>query len=216
MTADRPAWPWGATVLTAIMLPVLLALGFWQLERRVWKAEVINQLVANEAAAPDALPDAISAGDVFTRVTFGCRWQGRPLLLPGSGPDGKAGERLYQLCQPEAGGAPVLVDLGFVALGASAEGRPAGPLIGALRQWPKSTFVERISGARRVGPDSMTGDRDFFVQLEAPREPGAPEPAPLRAADLPNNHLSYAIQWFSFAAILMGIFLISVVRRGKH
>jgi cytochrome oxidase assembly protein ShyY1 len=46
---------------------------------------------------------------------------------------------------------------------------------------------------------------------EAPLVPSAP-PTP---ATIPNNHRSYAIQWFSFAAILAGIYA-AYVRRWRR
>ena len=33
--------------------------------------------------------------------------------------------------------------------------------------------------------------------------------------DLPNDHLQYAITWFSFAAILIAIYLLHHLRRGR-
>jgi cytochrome oxidase assembly protein ShyY1 len=38
--------------------------------------------------------------------------------------------------------------------------------------------------------------------------------APPSAADLPNNHLAYAVQWFIFAALAMLIYGLALRRRG--
>lgn len=37
-------------------------------------------------------------------------------------------------------------------------------------------------------------------------------PMPLDITEIPNNHLSYAIQWFSFAAICLGMTIALVWR----
>jgi cytochrome oxidase assembly protein ShyY1 len=36
---------------------------------------------------------------------------------------------------------------------------------------------------------------------------------PPNPEDVPNNHLSYAVQWFAFAGIAAGIYLLAVRRR---
>lgn len=211
--------PLAATALTALMLAVLLALGFWQLQRRAWKADLLARLEGNVQAPATDLPAFATPASEFSRVRVDCRWVGATVRLPGSGPRGRAGERLYQACAPAGGGVPVLVDLGFTPMGQAAPGRPQGMVIAAVRLWPRLSLVERMSGARRVGPDTLAGDRDFFLQLAAPQAPQAPQPYPLSPADLPNNHLSYAIQWFSFAAILLlvyGVFLLRGRRRSLN
>lgn len=207
--------PPAATALTLVMLAVLASLGLWQLERHDWKTALLAQLIANSAAPVRPLPSTLAGADEFAPVSLSCRWLGQAVRLPGSGPGGAAGERVYQRCQPGDGGAPVTVDLGFVRLGESAPARPHGALVGVLRAWPTLSAVERVSGARRIGPQTFAADRDFFVQLKAPTVAGAPNPAPLNPADLPNNHLSYAFQWFGFAGILLGVFVLFVAR-SKH
>jgi cytochrome oxidase assembly protein ShyY1 len=46
----------------------------------------------------------------------------------------------------------------------------------------------------------------FYIDQEGPLPAGAlPKAGPLRV-NLPNNHLQYAITWFSLAACLVGVF----------
>lgn len=45
------------TVSTLIMLPVLIALGAWQLERKAWKEDLIARLAAGRTAEPVSLKD---------------------------------------------------------------------------------------------------------------------------------------------------------------
>jgi surfeit locus 1 family protein len=64
--------------------------------------------------------------------------------------------------------------------------------------------------ARALG---VSDPAPVFMMLEAPAPKGlAPTPAPL-PADIPNNHLQYAITWFGLAAALAGVYLASLWRR---
>src|SRR5262249_61251529 len=47
----------------------------------------------------------------------------------------------------------------------------------------------------------------FYVEQEAPVPPGGlPQPGKL-TVNLPNNHLQYALTWFSLAAVLIAVFI---------
>jgi surfeit locus 1 family protein len=68
-----------------------------------------------------------------------------------------------------------------------------------------------MAKALGVGPPAPA-----FVALErAPALPG-PQCQPIRnpiPADLPNNHLQYAITWFGLAAALAGVYVATLFRR---
>ena len=46
----------------------------------------------------------------------------------------------------------------------------------------------------------------------APLQPAAPP----SIDEVPNNHMSYAVQWFIFAGLAVGIYLIALARRGRR
>ena len=58
----------------SVLILVILALGFWQLERREWKLEILDRIAVNQAAAPLTL-DQLLEGDPlrheYGRVTVG-------------------------------------------------------------------------------------------------------------------------------------------------
>jgi surfeit locus 1 family protein len=54
----------------------------------------------------------------------------------------------------------------------------------------------------------------FILQSEEPNIGGLPKPVPFRP-DLPDNHLAYAVTWFSFAAILLVIYVMMSRRRAS-
>jgi surfeit locus 1 family protein len=74
----------GLGIVTALILALLLGLGFWQLQRRVEKHALIAALTERLAAPPGALPPAAqwgaltSARDEFRRVSFSATFEARP------------------------------------------------------------------------------------------------------------------------------------------
>jgi cytochrome oxidase assembly protein ShyY1 len=62
-----------------------------------------------------------------------------------------------------------------------------------------------------IGPDRHTRMR--LVAASAP--PGLEPSAPPSVASIPNNHRSYALQWFSFALIALIIYGLAVRKRLK-
>jgi surfeit locus 1 family protein len=90
MMAEKPTMPArsrgvvGLGIVTALMLALLLGLGFWQLQRRVEKHALIAALTERLAASPGALPSAARwsaltpADDEFRRVSFSATFEPRP------------------------------------------------------------------------------------------------------------------------------------------
>ncbi len=73
----------GLGIFTALILALLLGLGFWQLQRRVEKHALIAALTERLAAPPGALPPVeqwsalTPAGDEFRRVSFLATFESR-------------------------------------------------------------------------------------------------------------------------------------------
>ena len=63
-----------------------------------------------------------------------------------------------------------------------------------------------------IAPDRESGMR--LVAASAP--PGLETSAPPSLESIPNNHRSYALQWFSFAAIALLIYGLALRRRWKQ
>ena len=62
-----------------------------------------------------------------------------------------------------------------------------------------------------IGPDRHTRMR--LVAGSSP--PGLEPSAPPSVASIPNNHRSYALQWFSFALIALVIYVLALRKRLK-
>lgn len=203
---------------------VLLWLGAWQTARLTEKEAQIAALSERLAEAPVALTGAeTEAAHAFKPAVAAGRYDAGPpaRFLTSEKPFGP-GFRLIHAVTLDSG-ARILVDRGFApeAAMASAAAPPAGPrrLTGVLH-WPRETsaftpepnIAERLWFARDVGTlaDAL-GAAPVLLALSED-QPAAPQtaqsgpaarwPAPLPVTvDLPNNHLGYAVTWFTLAAI---------------
>jgi surfeit locus 1 family protein len=219
-------------VVTLIGVTLLLSLGTWQLQRRTWKHEVVDNLQARLTAAPVPLPATIGdpADWNFHPVTVtGHFLPGHDMLLSGRPRQGRAG---YELATPllrDDGGPAVLVNRGFVPLDwRDPANRRLPTLDGTVTI---ITGIARLPQPRLfMQPDNTPGS-DAWVWVDLPAmaaAAGLPALAPLvvEAApvpglpptypeanstriDLPDNHLLYAITWYGLAAALAAIYFIA-------
>lgn len=121
MTDARPRFPLGLTISTLIALAILVTLGCWQLQRRVWKEDMLAHIAAlKDAPAVDlaAVLARAKAGEnvEYTRVTVTCPGlASAPFQEIYALSDGAMASRLVSACPLQ--GAPydgVLVDRGFI------------------------------------------------------------------------------------------------------
>lgn len=232
-----------AAVLVLMAAAVCVRLGFWQLDRRA-ERQARNALVrAAQAQPPLALdarsfdaasadPDAYEWRPVVAEGTF---HHPGDLLLRGRGREGRPGVHLVSPLVL-ADGRVVMVDRGWVpapdAASADADSfRTAGPVrVGGVLQPIRADADGGLPAAGRAGADSTWRRIDLgaararspgaVLPLYLQRTPGpADGPSPPLAEPLPalseGNHLSYAVQWFSFAAIAV-VGLLILVRRGRR
>ncbi len=114
MTGFRPLfWP---TLFTAPAVLLLLALGFWQVERLFWKQDLIAQRQAAMAAAPVAAPRSWeeARGMELRHVTDeGAFLNDKEIFI---GATSEAGRQGYHVLTPlpEPGGRVVFVNRGFI------------------------------------------------------------------------------------------------------
>jgi len=136
-------WP---TIMTSLALIVLLALGFWQLERREWKDALIARIVERATRPPTALPPAgMWAGlDLdtleYAPVTFAGAFDHENERHWYTTRDGQPGFHVLTPLELVTGGR-VLVDRGFIPvankdLRERLERNPSGPrqLTGRIRR----------------------------------------------------------------------------------
>ncbi len=222
-----------ATLVVLIGAALLLsaafvALGQWQLQRRVWKLDLIERVTRNTQAAPVPVPGPAQwappalADQAYRRVQL----QGRYLDTPST--------RVQALTELGSGhwllsplhttqGVTVLVNRGFVPDGAPASEAAAGTAVtvtGLLRLTePGGGFLRandpaagrwfsRDVAAIATAQGLAAPVAPFFVDAQA--QPAPPLPAAAAAAwprpgmtvlSFRNHHLGYALTWFALAAL---------------
>ena len=209
-------------LITALLSGTGIGLGIWQVERLAWKTTFLARIDAAEAAPAVAMTDNPSQ---FTKVAVsGVFRQVPPVLYGVEVRDTPAGSRIgARLIQPldRSGAAPILVDRGWAPTDRDPPPAPDG----------RVTVDGYIRTADRAGWFAAADDpasRRFYTidPLKMAKTLGAPDAVPFVLVALgmvnrntlpqpatalprpPNDHLVYAITWFSLAAIILIIFAI--------
>ena len=229
MTAFRPLlWP---TIFTVPAMLLLLALGSWQIQRLYWKRELIEQRQAAVSAAPVGVRSLEDAkGMEFRHVTDeGVFLHDKEIFL---GATSEVGRQGYQILTPllEPGGRMVFVNRGFIPAELKDPARrAAGQLAGTVRvqgllrlppagrpAWflpdnrPDLNYwfwvdLPAMSAADKLEPDRVAS---FYIDADASPNPGGWPKGGVTRLALPNDHLQYAITWFSLAVALMVIYFL--------
>jgi surfeit locus 1 family protein len=219
--------------LAAIAGVALFAsLGNWQSRRGNEK----NDWVAQQAAALQAAPTALFAAMHDSRpvrlrqVDGEGRYRSPLLLLDGQQRDGRVGVRVYGVVIPDHADRALLVDLGWLPLGANRiMPEPTVPdgarsLRGLLGPWPGQGL--RAAPNPSIAPGSPPVVLTYLDADEIGRAFGvALYPGVLRLApdldygharDLvalpntlpPERHFGYALQWYGLAATVAIVYLV--------
>ncbi|MEI7572514.1 MAG: SURF1 family protein [Phenylobacterium sp.] len=238
--APPTRFPVGLTIATLIGLAILIALGNWQLQRRVWKEALLARIARLESAAPvdaaQALSKARTPADLdMVRVRLACPGISGAAFVELYGLlDGHSGRRLVSACPLGTGGsATLLVDRGFIDDAETARpvvrtvtpGGASEMVTGILRVpdppgsfTPKADLAKRLWFSRDVVAMAATlgGSRPAPVMLmaESRTNPDLPAltPSPLPAV-ISNRHMEYALTWFGLAGALAGVY---AARLWKH
>jgi surfeit locus 1 family protein len=221
------------TLVTVVLLAALLSLGFWQLERMRQKQALFASFAAGTRTTVDlaSLPPGSEARYQHARVA-GRYDATHQILLDNMTHEGMVG---YRVLTPLRFGADrtLLVDRGWIALGASREQIPdvavnandrtvAGRLdelpragihlatqINADTGWPRVMSYPSMQEvlavmAREVYP--------YILLLDADQPDGfVREWRP--ATFPPERHLGYAITWFALAGALLVSYTLTQVHR---
>jgi surfeit locus 1 family protein len=201
-------------MLGLVCLAILIGLGIWQLERREWKLNLIANIDARIAEPAVPLPAEIGLDWEFRRVTVEGKIAAEQWFrFPGRSRDGQVGEALFLLLR-EADGRLIAVDQTFIAFGDPLPPLPeAVSAAGVLREPERPSWFT---------PDNDPAANEWYVPDPAAMATAAGlgevaasgDVLPLYLAPaswrphLPNDHLQYALTWFSFAFILVVIFVL--------
>ncbi len=212
---------------------VLISLGIWQAQRLAWKEGILAEIEARIMAAPVALPVTPDPeADRYLPVEVTGRLSPDPLRVLVSRKQVGAGYRLVtalDMAAQDGGGRRVLVDLGFVRVDQALPDLPRGPVtVTGNLHWPddrnSATPDNDVAGniwfARDIAQmaDLLEADPLLVIARQMSEKITGVTPLPVDTRAIPNDHLSYAITWFSLAAIwlvMTGYFLWRSARTPK-
>lgn len=198
-------------IISGAGLAILIGLGTWQLQRKAWKEDLLQTIEANIAAAPAALPQVpTKERDRYRAVTVEGEIEGNALHVFWVTKDAETG---YRIIAPfvTTDGRRVLLDRGFIPAAEKATSLTIGQatVTGNLLwpdegDWttPAPEVDTNILYARDVAymAERLNTEPVLIVARSATPE-AAVTPQAVTTAGIPNNHLQYAITWFSLAFI---------------
>ena len=226
----RYRFDWKLSLLTALLLPLLLSLGFWQLRRAEEKLELQAQYTARQGELPVALERLNPEDDLqYRQVELAGHYDNaHNFLLDNRIHEGRVG---YDLITPFLTDTQrvVLVNRGWLPQGATRAELPAFEAIEGTRTVRGTVYVP-------VGEQFTLGvlnEGDTWPQVIQALDPvAAGTRAGYRAANVfpysvrladgapgvlvrdwpvvsmgPERHQGYAVQWFAMALMLLGLYL---------
>ncbi|GLR87121.1 SURF1 family protein [Bradyrhizobium iriomotense] len=248
-TATRRRGVAGFALFTLALIAAFIALGVWQLQRRVAKHELIAALAERLAASPVALPPPAqwstlnAANDEFRRVSFTATYAPLPdAMVYSSGSavrkDASGPGTWAFLPARLPTGEMIVIDAGFVEntmQDRSVEDRAVTKLVSG-RQVALTGYLRFPEEAGWLTPAENRTKRlwfvrdhhlmasalgwgavaPFYIDLEQPApENGIPRPGPLDV-HLKDDHLQYAITWFTLAGAVLIAFGVWVRGRRRN
>ncbi len=221
--AARGGRPVAVVAALLVLAAAFVALGVWQVQRLAWKEALIARTDAAMHAPPVALnglPRDLVTSE-YRRVVLTGRYEGHGLVLvTGTSVLGSG----YWVLVPvrDDAGRTIYVNRGYLPIGSRADAaRRALPatvltITGLLRLTePGGTWLRANHPAENrwysrdvaaiAARYGVQADPRLFVdvQSESPKSPGTPE-QDLTIVEFPNNHLGYALTWFTLALLCMG------------
>lgn len=204
---------------------ILVSLGIWQTQRLAWKQGVIADIEARIVAAPVVLPqNPDPEADAYLPVSVSGRFVGETKRVLVSQKTIGAGYRLITGMETDQG--RILIDRGFVPVDADLAivTEKLVSVTGNL-QWPQETdsftpapdLENNIWFARDVPAlaEALQTRPILVVARDLSADDGAVTPLPVDTSRIPNDHLQYAITWFSLAAIWLAMSFLFFLRRRR-
>jgi surfeit locus 1 family protein len=182
------------TIIVVAAAATMVWLGLWQLQRAKWKEGLLAQYVRAEQLPPIAYPTMPLSADqlpLFRHATGVCLRVVGHRAQAGENRAGEPGYAQIVDCVTGAEGPGMSVEVGWSKDPNAKITWNGGPVSGM------------------IAPDRVKGMR--LVAASAP--PGLEPSAPPSLATIPNNHRSYALQWFAFAVIALIIYGLAVRKR---
>jgi surfeit locus 1 family protein len=219
-------WP---TVIALLMRAITTGLGTWQLHRLAWKTDLLAMIAQrmNGNAVPFPTDIAAPSEWAFRRVHVAGQFdESKALWLYGRTYDGKAGiHLLVPLVRPK--GDPVLVDRGFVpfehgstlaSLDPAASGdieidgvarlpEPGGLFVPANQPDKNIWYTVDVPAMSKAVQQPLA---PIYIAAKSDGGPGWPAATGgTEGTGIRNEHLNYAIFWYSMTFVLAVIYVMS-------
>jgi cytochrome oxidase assembly protein ShyY1 len=170
-----------ATIVVLAAVGLMVALGFWQLRRLHQKEGLLAHYAAAKASPAPVAWTAQGPGEdlLYRRSHLECASAGARSGIAGRNAAGQSGVAQTVRCALPGGGTALVVIGWSVEPNAGGHWK-GGPVSGVIAPGPRLVADPPVAGlAANAIPDP---------------------------SELPNNHLSYAVQWFLFAATALVIY----------
>ena len=223
----------GPTIASLVMIPLLISLGFWQLDRADEKRQAARTFLLGQQRPPETINQRLlsTSEDFFwQRVSGTGNYLATTILLDNRIRDGRAG---YDVLSPltSTDGTTVLVDRGWVPANAD---RSKPPILTQL-QLPTSyqgnlgpppatgiainehgaaieTLAEGVLRVQQIDINLLARELSLtlingvlYLGNESPNGFRRDWPTP---GFNPEKHEAYATQWFVMAVIVAGLFVV--------
>lgn len=224
-----------------ILLPALLRLGVWQLDRAQEKRDIISQLESKVEAPPVSLTEALQqeAPDMTAITTTGKPIPEIHLVTDNQPRNGRLGYEVFALWDSPEFDRPIMVSRGWLPrkdfyqkvpeipqfTASKLEGtlyysKGDNPIVADNAVWQEFDgiwligqfdFQTLAEKVKQMGYDSAP----FIIRLKPDDESGFVRQW-ASVASPPEKHIAYAIQWFAMAFVLIILFIILNLKREKH
>lgn len=183
------------TIIVALAIATMIGLGFWQIRRAHEKEELLASYAAAEGKSEIAFPTMPMNDDVplFRHATGECLSVTGWRQVVGESANGRIGYAFLADCRTGAEGPGMTVDAGWSANPQAKSTWTGGEVKGMIA--PDKQMRMRLVSSTGLGG----------LEASAPPSP----------AMIPNNHRSYAFQWFAFAAVALVIYALALAKRNK-
>ncbi|MDA7425484.1 SURF1 family protein [Thalassococcus lentus] len=191
---------------------ILVALGTWQMQRLDWKRGILNEIETTIAGEAQPLPRVIEpSAQQYLPLAVSGTLEDTALFVLVSVKRQGAGWRVISALQTDDG-RRVLVDRGFARVDQKDAALFAGPVsIAGNLLWPderssatpENDLDKNTWFARDVAQmaEALQTEPLLVVVRQASPSDGHITPLPVDTGGIPNDHLQYAITWFSLAAV---------------
>lgn len=210
--------------LSLCLFPLMIALGFWQLDRADEKQRILNRYNANQQASPAG----VEALHSRTNLQYRSAWlEGeldakRRIILDNRVANGKPGYEILEALNVAGMGQMILVNRGWVpasldrnilpqieavegqvkfrgALYQSLGGYRLDDGISQVAEWPA-----RVGWITAERAEELFAESFFPYQLRLDQDsPGALQTGWPTVSVQPAKHTGYAVQWFAMALVLL-------------